>query len=482
MTPLDVVVGLYVRVSRKGDREDERFHSPREQAEKAEALARAKGYTPGPVFQDIDVSGATPPDERPAMGALLDAIERGELGGIAAFSLDRLSREPSHGDALVKRVTRAGGVILTPDIPDAIDSPTGEFTFGMLLQVAKLYRSQAGARFASAKARATLAGIPVGPVPVGYRQRPDRRLELDPDTAPTVREVYERRAAGEGWTSLADLLGEATGRVWTRQGAASVVANPLYRTGRLEYGGVVSEWDAGTIVDAPLWHASQRASSRRPSRSGGKWLLTGLLRCEGCGNIMTPWTGARRRRQDPRRGRNGWVAVKNPARRYRCTTRACSAPASVDAPRIERFVALQSFLVGDELVTRSEAPDLRDLEEALATAERRLAQVEAPEAQDACGDRYLTVVGERRRERDEAAAALGEARSEADAPALDFRLRDVWEGMSPSDRREALSLFWKAIRVARKTAAGQHVTLVARGPHAEAEVVLPADARGGGES
>jgi hypothetical protein len=70
-------VGIYVRVSRKGDREDERFHSPREQAERAAALAVAKGYVPGPVFEDIDVSGATAPADRPAMGELLEARRGG---------------------------------------------------------------------------------------------------------------------------------------------------------------------------------------------------------------------------------------------------------------------------------------------------------------------------------------------------------------------------------------------------------------------
>src|SRR5690242_329500 len=129
------VIGIYVRVSRKGDREDDRFHSPKEQAERAKALLEAKGYVAGPIFEDIDVSGATPPDERPAMSRLLAELDAGKLTGIAAFSLDRLSREPAHGDQLIKRVTKAGGIVLTPDIPDAIDSPTGEFTFGMLLQV-----------------------------------------------------------------------------------------------------------------------------------------------------------------------------------------------------------------------------------------------------------------------------------------------------------------------------------------------------------
>src|SRR5688572_3046753 len=94
-------IGIYVRVSRKGDREDDRFHSPKEQEERARGIVEGRGYTPGPVYADIDVSGATPPAKRPAMGELLGRVKAGQLGGIAAYSLDRLSREPSHGDELV---------------------------------------------------------------------------------------------------------------------------------------------------------------------------------------------------------------------------------------------------------------------------------------------------------------------------------------------------------------------------------------------
>lgn len=132
-------IALYVRVSSRAGRDDDTFHSPREQAERARGLCYAQGLEPGPVFEDIDVSGATHPHDRPGMAGILRGIQAGEYGGVAAYSLDRLSREPAHGDLIVREVTTAGGVILTPDIPDALDSPTGEFTFGMLLQVARLH-------------------------------------------------------------------------------------------------------------------------------------------------------------------------------------------------------------------------------------------------------------------------------------------------------------------------------------------------------
>ena len=459
---VSATIGLYARVSRKGDRDEARFHSPREQAERAAQLARAKGYLPGPVFEDIDVSGATHPDKRPAMSALLEAIETGELAGIAAYSLDRLSREPSHGDALVKRVTKAGGVILTPDIPDAIDSPTGEFTFGMLLQVAKLYRSQAGARFATAKERAILHGIPVGPTPVGYRLRADRTLEVDPTAGPAIRRLFELWVAGTGRNVLAAYLDEHAprpeGRKWARQSVPAIVKNRLYATGRLHYGDLVSEHDAGAIVDEPLWHAAQaaRPGSRSP-RGRRPWLLTGLARCSACGYSLTP-----RSTKAPGPKRYDY---------YRCTNRSCTQRAGVSAPTLERLSVLQSFVAGDAMLTRGQAPALEDLESELATAEKRLQQVLAPEARDALGDLWADDVKARRLERDAASARLGLARQEAGVSASEFRLRDVWEDMSPLDRREALRLFWKEIRVGRREQGQVPVTFVQRGP-AEVEVQL----------
>jgi DNA invertase Pin-like site-specific DNA recombinase len=473
-------VGIYVRVSRKGDREDERFHSPGEQAERAIALAVAKGYTPGPVFEDINVSGATAPADRPAMGKLLGRIDSGELAGVAAYALDRLSRDPGHGDALVKRITRAGGVVLTPDIPEAIDSPTGEFTFGMLLQVAKLYRSTAGARFASAKERAIRAGIPVGTAPVGYRQRADRTLELDPATAPVVRELYERPppgarppgsppwpASGRGHRPAVVTPGVA--------GASSAIASTPPAASST--GDVVSDVGPGPSSTRPSGTPPRAPSARRPARRAPRRRGSSRASC-GAPRAGAPALGrGRPSTARPAPGHMDWVTVENPQRRYRCRDLNCQAKANVDADRLERWVVLESFRAGDELLSRSTAPDLTALEEALAQAERRLAQALEPEAQDALGDAWASTVKARRRERDAVAHELGDARREAGAPVVDFRLRDVWDSYSPEDRRAALGLYWKVIHVGRPNGTGTPLKLVARGPGREAELELPNDER-----
>lgn len=460
-------IGIYVRVSRKGDREDERFHSPREQAERATALAIAKGFTPGPVFEDIDVSGAKAPADRPAMGRLLASIGAGELGGIAAYSLDRLSRDPGHGDLLVRAVTKAGGVLLTPDMPEAIDSPTGEFTFGMLLQVAKLYRATAGARFESAKDRSIRAGIPVSEPPIGFRRGADRRLEQDPDTAPAVRALFERYAAGATQGSLLALLAEATGRPWSRQAVPGIIRNRLYATGRLEYGGTVSEHAAEPIVDEALWHAAQRAPRpQRPPRSTEPWLLSGLLKCAGCGRNLSPT------RIKPYTRKSDGYAKEY--RAYKCPNRACTAKGHAMADLIEPWTVARTFERVQAVVGATTAPDLAPLEEALSAAERRLGQVLGPEAQDALGDAWAPTAKVRRQERDRAAEALGVARQAEGTPGVDVHLPELWGGLSITDRRAALALLWLDIRVGRKPkgATGRPITLVARGPLGEAEITI----------
>lgn len=466
-------VDVYVRVSRKGPRADERFHSPEEQEQLARGFAESRGLRVGVVLPpDIDKSGGTV--DRAGLHRALERVRAGESQGIVVAWIDRFSRDAAQAYDLLRAFEEAGGRVYAPEAPEDVSTPEGELQLGMFLLVAQYQRKRARAGFERAKSRAVTAGIAVGRVNLGYRQRDDRRLEVDPETAPVVRELYERRAGGAGYGELAEVLSGATGRTWTRQAVAAILRNRLYATGQLEYGGVVSDWNAGALVDEPTWHAAQSATpGPRPARGGG-WLLTGLLRCATCGHALAPWTGSKRRRQDPRRGKMDWVEVKNPPRRYRCPNRACEDRASVDATQAERLAVLQSFAAGDELETRASAPDLSTLEKAVAVAERRLEQVLAPEARDALGELWAADVRDRREERGAALAQLGEARQAAGVEARELRLRDAWDGMTPADRRKALALFWRELRVGPRVDEGRRsVTFVARGPLGEAEVELP---------
>src|SRR5262245_48828499 len=196
-------VDLYVRVSRVGGREN--LISPEEQQRRARELAREKGLRLGYVLTDLDESGGKL--DRPGLQEALRRVESGESGGIIVAWLDRLSRDSEQAHGLVRRIAEAGGRIYAPDAPSDWTTPEGELQAGIVFAFAQYIRSRARAGFERAKEQAIARGIPVHSRPaVGYRARPDRRLEPDPDVAPVVREVFERRARGEGPATLGAFL------------------------------------------------------------------------------------------------------------------------------------------------------------------------------------------------------------------------------------------------------------------------------------
>jgi DNA invertase Pin-like site-specific DNA recombinase len=154
--------------------------------------------------------------------------------------------------------------------------------------------------------------MPPGKTPWGYRWRPattEERaagapqvvLEIDPETASYVREVFARFAAGAPvravcrWVaSLPDAArgGRSLQHVVVRQ----ILRAPLYAARhRGDDGGDVladppQRWPA--LIDDATWAEVQRrmdGHARMPRQATGRYLLTGLLRCPSCGARMCAW-------------------------------------------------------------------------------------------------------------------------------------------------------------------------------------------------
>ena len=105
--PRDVVV---VRVSEKGDREDEHFHSPEVQIEAARRWARDPGerLVASPI-PEIDVSGRLPLSKRPGLLAAIEMIEADRADQLVVAYFDRLVRSLKVQLEVIERVERAGG-------------------------------------------------------------------------------------------------------------------------------------------------------------------------------------------------------------------------------------------------------------------------------------------------------------------------------------------------------------------------------------
>src|ERR671922_2201853 len=76
-----------VRVSRVGDRDGERFVSPREQRERIATACERDGLRLTDVLDEPDVSGGAPLERRPGLRHALELVEAGDVEVIVvAFS------------------------------------------------------------------------------------------------------------------------------------------------------------------------------------------------------------------------------------------------------------------------------------------------------------------------------------------------------------------------------------------------------------
>lgn len=427
--------GRLIPYGRKSSGEDDELSRARQEGA-VRRWADTHGIELAPMVWEANVSGSKRWRDR-GLGGALAAVERGEAAGIIVEEQSRLSREDMLATAEVwDAFQRADARLVCAS--EGIDTATGdhELSFALRAALAREQWKQYARRMDDVRRNRTEQGILIARTPLGYRKNEAKRLEVDPETAPAVRAAFEARATGSSWEDVAALLDAATGRTWSRTGARKLIANRAY-VGEVVNGDLVTKDAHEAIVDTPLWEAAQRRGkpSARSGPKADRWLLSGLARCGKCGNAMTVWYGG------------GTMADGSRRRRYRCATRGCSRPIiSANAPTLEQWVVetlwllLGSKVAGDE----PEAVDLTPLVEAVATAERRLEQVLAPEARDALGDLWAADVKARRLEHEAALTALGEARQVASASGATpeiVELREQWPDMTTARKRDALSRY-----------------------------------------
>jgi hypothetical protein len=217
-----------------------------------------------------------------------------------------------------------------------------------------------------AKAAAIAAGIPTfHRIPLGYRQRADRRLEPDPVTAPLVREVFERRAAGASYGQLRDFL-RSHGIVRQIRGVQDLLTNRIY-LGELRFGELVNVSSHEPLVDPALF---KEVCAMRATRTSSTVLRERLLahldtlRCATCNRQMVLWHAVDTRGSHTR---DRWA--------YRCPPGGdCKDRPHVSAELLEE--AIVAYL---KTVNVQGAVDVSDqlaaAEAAYHDAERRLANI-----------------------------------------------------------------------------------------------------------
>ena len=289
----------------------------------ARGYAERMGLSIVETYSDAAKSGASILGRDGLLMLLADA-KRGQFDVVIVEALDRLSRDMEDLAGIHKRLTFAGVEIAA--IHEGVASTV---TIGLRGLVGQLFREDGVLKTKRGMRGKVDAGMLAGGVSYGYRMDPYNKgvpIIVD-DQAEVVRRIFRDYVAGKSPKQIAtELTAEGVapprGRGWQcsaiygwEKRGTGILRNPLY-AGRIvwnrsrfikdpETGSRVSrqndksEWvtkDAPEyrIIDQALWDAAQARCAGRvvtPVEAGSmrrpKRMLSGLLKCGGCGGGMS---------------------------------------------------------------------------------------------------------------------------------------------------------------------------------------------------
>ena len=315
------------RVSERGEREDDKFHSPQIQVNKAtDWILSQTGREPVAVLDETDVSGKLPLNRRRGLRVAVEMVEAHEADYIVVAYFDRLVRSLKVQLEVTERVEKAGGEIFALDHGRLTNGTAAmRLSAHMLGSVFQFYSEIIGEKVKPAQEEAISKGVcPFPNVPPGVRLNSDGRCEPDPDTIAIVTEAFTLFADGASYPAVrAHLADHDIHR--SLRGVQKMLRSHLY-VGEIHFGTRTPNLSAhDPIIDPDLFaRVQERKPTSRGRRADSDHLLArlGVLRCGTCGGALTINTGKGS-------GAGGT---------YRCqggTARGCDNRVSVSAPRVE---------------------------------------------------------------------------------------------------------------------------------------------------
>jgi site-specific DNA recombinase len=453
----------YVRVSRVGARDQsDGFISPDVQEKAIRDYCARQEVAVVMQAHELNVSGGTM--DRPIFNQILDRIRSGKSGGLVVYKLDRFARTLIGALNTLEELGRYDATFASATEPQ-LDyvTPSGRAFVNQLFVFAQFTRETLKESWHATQRHAIEQGIHISPNGfLGYDAGEGRRL-VPNDQAQIVRELFERRADGETWGTLARWLQAAAprddGTLWTPVAVQRLTAKRVYRGEASRFvkqdkdgrGPIVNREAHAALVSEDLWQRAQmKPRVARSGPNGSLPLLSGLVRCAGCRFVMSVGRGPKGERL------------------YRCRRRhasgVCPRPAQIMADALEAYVEGLVLTELDDLTQL--VPDSTERDEITAqltdarndldsfrqdrAARRRLGETQWLDWLDD----YLNAVTELE-------GQLEQLNQRASA-VRDGLTREHYSALSVDDRREVLGGFVDTIMVRPSRGRGRNVDPVER--------------------
>ncbi|MBQ9469173.1 MAG: recombinase family protein [Clostridia bacterium] len=245
----------------------------------------------------IDRAQSAKTDNRPEFQRMIrDSAKRG-FDVVIVWKLDRFARN-RYDAAKYKAALRMNKVKVISATEAIVEGSSGIILEAVLEGVAEAYSADLAERVLrgmtdnALKCRFNGAGSP----PLGYNIDAEKHYQIDEKTAPIVREIFERYAAGEPRkTIISDLnargLTTSRGKPFGQSGLHNMLKNRNY-IGEYRYNGIVTPGGVPAIVPREVFdrvQARMKQNAHTPSvaKAPERYILTTKLFCGKCQTMMT---------------------------------------------------------------------------------------------------------------------------------------------------------------------------------------------------
>jgi DNA invertase Pin-like site-specific DNA recombinase len=236
---------------------------------------------------------------RPVFNKMIERIERGDADGILAWHPDRLSRNSLDAGRLIYLLDNRKIADLRFPTVTVDQSAHGKFMLAIMFGQSKYYVDNLSENIKRGQRNKLKNGIWPMVAPIGYlNDHRTRRIVLDPDRAPLIRQAFELYSTGDYTIDrLGDLMGSLgltnrRDRPLSRPQYHRLLSNPLYY-GVIFYSGESHEGQHEAIVSKKLFDRVQAVIHEKSKPKAPKlkqYLYRGLFRCGECGCFITTET------------------------------------------------------------------------------------------------------------------------------------------------------------------------------------------------
>jgi site-specific DNA recombinase len=200
--------------------------------------------------------------DRPGLQAALDLARQGRTDQLLVYRIDRLSRKVRQLAGIAEELDKLGVILRSATEPFDTGSAVGRMMLQMLGVFAEFEHATIVDRVTSGIERRAREGRwPNGRIPFGYARNDEKQLVPDERTAPVVRRIFERYAAGRlGAAAIARRLdaehAPAPARGWQPAVVLWVLGNEAY-VGRVHWRGETFPGIHEPLIDQQTFEYAQ---------------------------------------------------------------------------------------------------------------------------------------------------------------------------------------------------------------------------------